>query len=34
MPSIKTIEARLDVANVVERAAFYADVLGFDIGTL
>ena len=34
MPSIKTIEARLDVANVVQSAALYADVLGFDIRTL
>ena len=34
MPSIKAIEARLDVANVAHSAAFYADMLGFGIGTL
>jgi catechol 2,3-dioxygenase-like lactoylglutathione lyase family enzyme len=34
MPSIKAIEARLDVVNVARSAGFYADMLGFDIGML
>jgi catechol 2,3-dioxygenase-like lactoylglutathione lyase family enzyme len=34
MPSIKAIEARLDVVDVARSVAFYADVLGFEIGTL
>jgi catechol 2,3-dioxygenase-like lactoylglutathione lyase family enzyme len=34
MPSIKAIEARIDVANVTRSAAFYADVLGFEVGPL
>ena len=34
MPSIKAIEARLDVADVARSAGFYAVMLGFDIGTL
>jgi Glyoxalase superfamily protein len=34
MPSIKAIKARLDVADVARSAGFYADMLGFDIGTL
>ena len=34
MPSVKAIEPPLDVANVMHSAAFYADMLGFAIGTL
>ena len=34
MLSIKAIEARVDVANVVRSSGFYADMLGFDTGTL
>jgi catechol 2,3-dioxygenase-like lactoylglutathione lyase family enzyme len=34
MPSIKAIEVRLDVANVARSADFYADMLGFEVGTL
>jgi len=34
MPSIKAIEVRLDVANVTRSADFYADMLGFEVGTL
>jgi uncharacterized glyoxalase superfamily protein PhnB len=34
MPEIKAIEARLSVADVRRSADFYADVLGFQIGTL
>jgi catechol 2,3-dioxygenase-like lactoylglutathione lyase family enzyme len=34
MPKIKAIEARLGVADVKRSAQFYADVLGFRIGTL
>lgn len=34
MPSIKAIEVRLDVANVERSADFYADMLGFEVGTL
>ena len=34
MPTIQAIETRLIVRDVKRSAAFYADVLGFDIGTL
>jgi len=34
MPSVKAIEPPLDIANVMHSAAFYADMLGFAIGTL
>lgn len=34
MPSIKAIEVRLDIANVTRSADFYADMLGFEVGTL
>ena len=34
MPSIKAIEVRLDVASVARSAEFYADTLGFEVGTL
>src|SRR5690606_10669322 len=34
MPTIKAIEARLRVTDVKRSAAFYADVLDFEIGTL
>jgi catechol 2,3-dioxygenase-like lactoylglutathione lyase family enzyme len=34
MTTIKAIEARLPVADVRASAAFYSDVLGFDVGTL
>jgi catechol 2,3-dioxygenase-like lactoylglutathione lyase family enzyme len=34
MPSIKSIEVRLDVANVPRSAQFYAAILGFEVGTL
>jgi catechol 2,3-dioxygenase-like lactoylglutathione lyase family enzyme len=34
MPTIKAIEARLSVTDVKRSAAFYADVLDFEIGTL
>jgi catechol-2,3-dioxygenase len=34
MPSIKSIEVRLDVADVGRSAQFYAAILGFEVGTL
>jgi hypothetical protein len=34
MPAIRSIEARLAVAHVKRSASFYADILGFSIGTL
>jgi hypothetical protein len=34
MPSIKAIEARLPVAEVVRSAEFFATALGFEISTL
>ena len=34
MPSVNSIEARLEVADVGRSAEFYVEVLGFEIGTL
>ena len=34
MPRIKSIEVRLDVADVRRSAQFYAAILGFEVGTL
>jgi catechol 2,3-dioxygenase-like lactoylglutathione lyase family enzyme len=34
MPSIKSIEVRLGVADVRRSAQFYAAILGFEVGTL
>jgi catechol 2,3-dioxygenase-like lactoylglutathione lyase family enzyme len=34
VPTIKSIEVRLDVADVARSARFYVAVLGFEVGTL